>query len=97
MYMQIWNREFIHMPNRGQSCNCTGTSQTHPVWLERRHQQGKMPSSKRVTLSNKSRLRKIETEARVVMQQQLDQRITIEHEILMRSTDAALLRLLQLS
>jgi len=83
------------MPNRGQSCNCTGTSQTHPVWQERWDQQGKTPSSTRVTLSNKSSLRRIETEKRVVVQQELDQRITIEHEILMRSTNAALLQLLQ--
>ena len=86
------------MPNGGQSCNCTGTTRLiHLVWLERRDQQGKTPSSRRVTPSNKSRLRRIETEARVAAQQELDQRIIIEHEILMRSTNAALLQLLQLS
>jgi len=50
-------------------------------------QQGKTPSvaiSWRVTLSNKSRLRRIETEVMVAVLQELDQRITTEYEILMR-------------
>jgi len=80
--MHMQSREFIHMPSRGQSCNSTGTSQTHPVWLEWRDQHGKTPSSRRVTLSNESRHRRIETEVRVAVQQELDQRITTEHEIL---------------